>query len=243
MSAFDNFVRTIVTENVCKAAARRYADKAVRLMRLCPGAACSVAAPPSAVSDSKIVVCCNFILSILMRLSEPSLCASSSTKPGLFVWMCTFTISSSSMTSLQSPFGSMTSLNRFTFTFVDFLSIINSVQYANLIFSVSMAACAVAEVVFLPLLSGRRASLSIGRGTLPSKIFTKPAPPASDQRPLHLKTGRRFGVLSSAAFASSIACCMMRTISSSISADFTAEAAHSRATVRIVPSVGRITAL
>ena len=177
-----------------------------------------------------------------MRLSEPSLSASSSTKPGLFVWMCTFTISSSSMTSLQSPFGSMTSLNRFTFTFVDFLSIINSVQYANLIFSVSMAACAVAEVVFFTA-SFRSTSVPVDRAWYaPSKIFTKPAPPASTT-PASFKTGRRFGVLSSAAFASSIACCMMRTISSSISADFTAEAAHSRATVRIVPSVGRITAL
>ena len=109
-------------------------------------------------------------------------------------------------------------------------------------FSVSIAACAAVAVVLFTA-SFRSTSVPVDNARYaPSKIFTRPAPPASTT-PASFKTGRRFGVLSSDSFAASIACSMTMTISSSNSATLTAAAAHSRATVRMVPSVGRITAL
>ena len=78
--------------------------------------------------------------------------------------------------------------------------------------------------------------------TQPSKIVTKPIPPASTT-PACLRTGSISGVLSS----TFLACCATSVINSSISgvldAILTAYSAVSLETVRIVPSVGFITAL
>ena len=179
------------------------------------------------------------MFSILASSSVPYFCASVRAAPGISVWTCTLKASSSSPMTRLSPMEARYA-RKASMGLSVVLRTMNTVSKVK-VMSSSVRAAKSAPALVSPSAGG---SMSWPRReeSMPSRMVTKPMPPASTT-PAFLSTGFWLTVSARASLAASMARTNVASRSAFSAANSAAAAPERRETVRIVPSAGFITAL